>query len=76
MESVADLLLVLFNCGELGVDTSKFHRLFVAHGRLMMMMMTHVWTIKAQHMVVETPCRERHASSLDIAGDLLVLCCW
>jgi hypothetical protein len=39
----------------------------------MMMMMTHVWTMKARHMVVETPCRERLAFFLDIAEDLLVL---
>jgi hypothetical protein len=50
MKSVADLLLVLFNCGEPGVDTSEFHWLFVAHGRWMMMMMTHVWTMKARRI--------------------------
>jgi hypothetical protein len=65
-------LLALFNCGEPGVDTSKVHRLLMAHGRWLMMMMTHVWTTKAQCVVVETPCRG-HASSLDVARDLLVL---
>jgi hypothetical protein len=74
MESVADFLLALFNCGEPGVDTSEIHRLLMAHGRWMIMiMMTHVWTMKARRMVVEAPCREGHASSLDVARVLILL---
>jgi hypothetical protein len=76
MESVADFLLALFNCGEPGVDTSEIHRLLMACGRWMimiMMMMTHVWTMKARRMVMEAPCREGHASSLDVTGVLVLL---
>jgi hypothetical protein len=72
MESVADFLLALFNCGESGVDTSEVHRLLMVHGRWMMMM-AYVWTMEARRMVVETPCGEGHASSLVVAGDLLIL---
>jgi hypothetical protein len=72
MESVADFLLALFNCGKSGVDTREVHQLLMAHGRWMMMM-AHVWTMEAQRMVMEAPCREGHASSLDVTGDLLVL---
>jgi hypothetical protein len=72
MESVADFLLALFNCGKPGVDTREVHRLLMAHGRWMMMM-AHVWTMEAQRMVMEASCREGHASSLDVTGDLLVL---
>jgi hypothetical protein len=44
VQSVANFLLALFNCGEPGVDMSEVHRLLMAHGRwLMMMMMTHVY---------------------------------
>jgi hypothetical protein len=71
MESVADFLLALFNCGKPGVDTREVHRLLMAHGRWIMMM-AHVWTMEAQCMVMEAPCRG-HASSLDVTGDLLVL---
>jgi hypothetical protein len=71
MESVADFLLALFNCGKPGVDTIEVHRLLMAHGRWMMMV-AHGWTMEARHMVVEAPCRG-HTSSLDVAGDLLVL---
>jgi hypothetical protein len=75
MESVADFLLALFNSGEPSVNTSEVHRLLMVHGRwmMMMMMMAHVWTTEAWRMVVEAPCKEGHASSLDVAGDLLVL---
>jgi hypothetical protein len=38
-----------------------------------MMVATHVWTMEAWHMVMEAPCREGYASSLDVVGDLLVL---
>jgi hypothetical protein len=72
MESVADLLLALFNCGKPGVNMSEVHQWILAHGRWMMMV-THVWTMKARHMVMEASCRERHASSLDVARDLLIL---
>jgi hypothetical protein len=37
------------------------------------MMLAHVWTMEARRMVMETLCREGHASSLDVVGDLLVL---
>jgi hypothetical protein len=47
--------------------------LVMAHGSWMIMMMTHVLTMEARCMVMETPCTERHASSLDVVGDLLVL---
>jgi hypothetical protein len=48
MESVADFLLALFNCCEPSVDTSEVHLFLMAHGRWMiMMMMTHVWTMEA-----------------------------
>jgi hypothetical protein len=56
MVSVADFLLALFNYGKPCVDTSEVHRLLMAHGRWMMMMMAHEWTIEAWRMVVETPC--------------------
>jgi hypothetical protein len=70
MESVADFLLVVFNCGEPSVDMSEVHRLLMAHGRWMMM--AHEWTMEAWRMVMEAPCREGHASSVDVAGDLLI----
>jgi hypothetical protein len=41
MESVADFLMALFNYDKPSVDTSKVHRLLMAHGRWMMMVMTH-----------------------------------
>jgi hypothetical protein len=34
--------------------------------------MSHVWTIEAWHMVKEAPCREGHASSLNVTGDLVL----
>jgi hypothetical protein len=34
-------LLAFVNCGEPGVDTSEVHWLLMAHGRWIMMMMTH-----------------------------------
>jgi hypothetical protein len=71
VQSVADVLLALFNCGEPGVDMSEVHRLLMAHGRWKTM--AHVWTMEARHMVMEAPCREGHASPLNVAGDLLVL---
>jgi hypothetical protein len=33
LESVADFLLALLNCGEPGVDTSQVHRRLLVHGR-------------------------------------------
>jgi hypothetical protein len=72
MESVADFLLALFNCGEPVLNTSDVHQLLVAHGRWMMMI-TCEWTMEAWRMVREAPCREKHASSLDVAGDLILL---
>jgi hypothetical protein len=45
VQSVADVLLTLFNCGEPGIDTSEVHWLLMAHGRWMMM--AHVWTMEA-----------------------------
>jgi hypothetical protein len=47
MVSVTDFLLALFNCGKPCVDTSEVHRLLMAHGRWMMMMMAHEWTMEA-----------------------------
>jgi hypothetical protein len=71
MESITDFLLALFNCGEPGVDKIEVHQWVLIHGRrlmmMMMMMMTHVWTMKACHMVVKAPCKESHASPLDVA---------
>jgi hypothetical protein len=72
MESVANFLLALFNCAKPGVDTSEVHWLLMGHGRWMMMV-AQVWTMEAWCMVVEALCREGHASSLDVARDLLVL---
>jgi hypothetical protein len=57
MESVANFLLALFNYGELGVNTSELHRWILVHGRWLMMM-AHVWTMEARHMVVEA-CAEK-----------------
>jgi hypothetical protein len=54
------------------VDTSEVHQLLLVCGRWMMMV-AHVWTMEARHMVMEALCREGHASSLDVARDLLVL---
>jgi hypothetical protein len=71
MESVADFLLALFNCGEPGVNTSEVHRWILVLGRWILM--ESVWTMEIRCMVVEAPCREGHASSLDVARDLLIL---
>jgi hypothetical protein len=54
------------------VDMSEVPRLLLVRGRWMMMV-AHVWTMEAWHMVMEAPCREGYASSLDVAEDLLVL---
>jgi hypothetical protein len=71
MESVADFLLALFNCGEPGVYTSEIHRWILVLGRWILM--ESVWTMEIRRMVVEAPCREGHASSLDVTRDLLIL---
>jgi hypothetical protein len=64
-------LVALYNCSELGVDTSEVHQLLMVHGRWMMM--AHVWTMEAWCMVMETPVQRRTCVPLDAAGDLLVL---
>jgi hypothetical protein len=70
-EGVANFLMAHFNYGEPGVDMNEVHQWILVHGRWMMM--AHVWTMEAWSMIVEGPCREGHASPLDVAGDLLVL---
>ena len=63
VQSVLNLMLVLLNGSEPGVEASMFHLLLVViHGRRMV---GHV-------LVVEATSREGHASSLVAAGDLLI----
>jgi hypothetical protein len=52
MESVMDFLMALFNCDEPSIDTSEVYRWILVHGRWLMMM-AHVWTMEARHMVIE-----------------------
>jgi hypothetical protein len=87
MESIVDFWLALFNCGVPGVEPSEVDRWLLVHGRQLMRLMAHVWAMIALRMlaiahvsgmearcaVVETLCREGHASSLDVARDLLVV---
>ena len=70
MQSVLNLMLVLLNGGEPGVEASVFHLLLmVTHGRRMV---AHVLVLIACGMVMEATSREGHASSLVAAGDLLI----
>ena len=63
VQSVLNLMLVLLDGGEPGVEASVFHLLLmVTHGRWMM----------AHVLVMEPMSREGHASSLVATGDLLI----
>ena len=69
VQSVLNLMLVLLNGGEPGVEVSVFHLLLmVTHGRRMV---AHVLMMIACGVVMEATSREGHASSLLAAGDLL-----
>ena len=70
VQSVLNLMLVLLNGGEPGVEASVFHLLLmVTHGR---QMVAHVLIMIARGMVMEATSREGHASFLVAAGDLLI----
>jgi len=70
VQSVLNLMLVLLNAGEPGVEASVFHLLLmVTYGRRMV---AHVLVMIARGMVMEAMSREGHASSLVAAGDLLI----
>jgi len=67
--SVLNLMLVLLNGGEPGVEASVFLLLLmVTYGR---QMVAHVLVMIALGMVTEATRREGHASSLVAVGDLL-----
>ena len=71
MQSVLNLMLVLLNGGEPGVEASMFHLLvMVTHGRRIVV---HVLVMIARGMVMEATSREGHASSLVTTRDFLVL---
>jgi hypothetical protein len=70
MESVADFLLALFNCGEPSVEAIEVQWWLLVHGRWLMM--AHVWTMETWRMAVEASCRG-HVSTLDVTRDLLIL---
>ena len=70
VQSVLNLMLVLLDGGENGVEASMFHLLLmVTHGRRMM---AHVLVMIVYGMVMEATSREGHASSLVVARDLLI----
>jgi hypothetical protein len=70
VKSVLDLMLVLLDGSEPGVEVSMFHLLLmVTHGRRMV---AYVLTIIARGMVMEATSREGHASSLVATRDLLI----
>ena len=63
VQSVLNLMLVLLNGGEPGVEVNVFH---------LLLMVTHGWWMVAHVLVMEDMSREGHASSLVAAGDLLI----
>ena len=70
VQSILNLMLVLLNGGEPGVEASVFHLLLmVTHG---WRMVTNVLVMIAHGMVMEATSREGHASFLVAAGDLLI----
>ena len=70
VQSVLNLMLVLLDGGEPGVEASMFHLLvMVTHGRRIVV---HVLVMIARGMVMEASSRQGHASSLVTAGDLLI----
>jgi hypothetical protein len=70
MQSIVDVLLTLFNGGKPGVEVSEVYRLLMAHGRWMM---SHVWALIACRRILVASSEEGHASSLEVAGDLIRL---
>ena len=68
VQSVLNLMLVLFNGSEPGVEASVFHLLLmVSHGRRMV---AHVLIMIARGVVMEATSREGHTSSLVATRDL------
>jgi hypothetical protein len=69
VQSVADVLLTFFSGGKPGVEASEVYRLLIAHGRWMM---SHVWALIACRRIMVASGNKGHASSLEVAGDLLI----